>query len=125
MVTIAPQDSEQYIMIDDCCLKQTVKKGANFLIRRPLTDLEALLLCIYYFIFTMMICVFIIKYRLTALWFEWTVGDCISPTLVLHLNIFVNITVVVQMVENTKDLVYTFMCKCDYRQHPELEERSD
>ena len=125
MFTITPQDSEQYIMIDDCCIKQTVKKNAIWLMHKPVTDVEALLLCIYYFLFTMLICGSIMQYRVAAQLSEWSVGESVSPKVLIHINLFVNVTIIVQMIENTKELVCAFVCKCDYRQHPELEDLRD
>jgi len=119
------QDREPFIVINDCCMKEGIKQCVNFLTRKSLTDVESLLLCIYYFITSTLVYFSMIKYAPIMMLLDWSVGDYVSPLIILHINIFANITIVIQMVQTTKDLVCAFLCKCDCSQHPELEERID
>lgn len=114
-------EEDQFIMLDDCCMKPTVKKFVKFLNRKPLTDNEALMICIYHFVFSITLNLSIIQYRFVSRWLEWSNPGLLSSLMITHIAIFANILILIEIIQNIKDMIHTLSCKCDYRQHPELD----
>jgi hypothetical protein len=114
-------EAEPFIMMDDCCMKSTIKKFVKFLKHKPLTNDQALMIYVYHFLFSITLNLSIIQYRFVSRWLEWANPGLLSSLMITHIAIFVNILILIEMIENIKEMIHTVSCKCDYRQHPELD----
>jgi hypothetical protein len=113
---------EQYIMMDECCMKKTMKDLVKTVINKSLTDVEALLLCVYQMTLLTTICLGIIQFQIVARCLVWILVGVIPNHIIIMTTIFINIMFLIQIIENIRELVVAFLCKCDHRQHPELVE---
>lgn len=125
MFTITHVDDDEFIMMDDCCLKQTIQKTIQRVFRKQVTEREAVFICVYQFLFATTMSWVIMQYQLVSRLFEWCASDLMSPIFIMHITLFVNITLIIKMFENIKDLAFLFICKCDFRTHPELESTNE
>ena len=109
-----------YIMLDDCCLKQTIQKFTKSLISKQLTEPEARKICIYDFIISSTTYVVIIQFKMVKGVMTCVCADIFSIHFIRLMALFINIMLIIRMVENFKEFIKALQCKCDYRQHPEL-----
>lgn len=113
---------DHYIVIADCCMKQEIKKFSNFLVRKPLTDREVLLLAIYQIAMNIFVDVVLLQFKVAYHIFAWLLCDVVSNNIIFHMAIFLNLLILIKIVESIKEFIHTLRCKCDYREHPELHE---
>jgi hypothetical protein len=139
-------EMDQRIMLDDCCIKKSMKDIANTVLSKPLTDIQAIFLCLYQVAISTTLIVGIIRYQMAARCLCWAVTN-LCPTnlcparlcpaildatsfdaeilvtahLITIIALVINTMIVMQFIDNIKDLVFAMSCKCDHRQHPELE----
>lgn len=113
---------DHHIVIADCCLKQEIKKFTDFLVRKPLTDREVLLLAVYQFVMNIMVDIALLQFKVAYSLFAWLLEGVLSNNVIFHMAIFLNFLILIQMIENIKEFIHTLRCKCDYREHPELHE---
>ncbi len=164
-------EMDQRIMLDDCCIKKSTKDIVNSVLSKPLTDIQAILLCLYQVAISTAVIVGIIRYQIAARCLCWAVENLcpanICPARLYHaildpqanlgpaildpqanlgpaslvaparfdpeivvpahfitiIAMVINTMIVMQFIDNLKDFVFALFCKCDYRQHPELEIR--
>jgi hypothetical protein len=112
----------EYVLMENCCLKKRIKDVVQKVVIKQLTDGEAFLLCIYHYMVSTAICYVIIHLNMARRFLEWTLVWLLSKNMITMAALFINCLVVIQMVENTKNLVRDLLCPCDYRSHPEIEE---
>jgi hypothetical protein len=113
---------DQHIVIADCCMKQEIKKFSDFLVQKPMTDREVLVLAIYQLATNILIDLALIQFKVAYRLFVWLLYGVFSNNVIFHLAIFLNFLILIQIVENIKEFVHTMRCQCDYREHPELHE---
>jgi len=113
---------EDHIVIADCCMKQEIKKFTDFLVRKPLTDREVLLLAVYQFAMNIVIDIALLQFQVAYRLFAWLLYGIVSNNIIFHLALFMNILILIQIIESIKEFIHTLRCKCDYREHPELHE---
>ena len=106
---------ESNIVIAECCLKQKVKKFSDFLGQKPLTDRQALLLCIYQFAMNVLVDIALIRFKLTYLGLFWLLENIISNNIIFHMALFLNSLILIQLFQVIKEFIQTLCCKCDYR----------
>lgn len=106
-------------------MKQEIKKFSNFLVRKSLTDREVLLLAIYQIAMNILIDVALLQFKVAYRLFAWLLYDVVSNNIILHMAIFLNFLILIQIIENIKEFIHTLRCKCDYREHPELVEEEE
>jgi len=111
---------EQYIMMDECCMKKTMKDLVKTVLNKSLTDVEALLLCMYQMTLLTTICLGIIQSQIVAGCLTWAAAGLISNHIIIMTTLFIHIMFVIQIIENMKEVVVAVLCECDHRQHPEL-----
>ena len=116
-------DRDSYIMMDDCCMKKTIKDLAKTWANNHLTEREVMQICIYQFAVTAAFYFAIIDYQLATRCLTWAFLEFITMKFIIMLSLFINIMLFIQMIENLKKVVGALACKCDYREHPELEDR--
>lgn len=107
---------EQRIVIADCCMKQQVKKFLDFLAQKPLTENELRLLCVYQFVMHLFIDFNIMYFQLAYRGADWLLADLVSRHFIIVTAIFVDTLLLIQMIENTKDIIHAWRCKCDQTQ---------
>ena len=103
-------------------MKQEIKKFTDFLVRKPLTDREVLLLAIYQIATNILIDIALLQFKVAYSLFAWLLEGVLSNNVIFHMAIFLNFLILIQMIENIKEFIHTLRCKCDYREHPELHE---
>jgi hypothetical protein len=112
---------EQFIMMDNCCMKKEMKALIRPFTNKPFTDIQLMLLCIYQMILLTTMCMAIVQFQIVARCLVWIFAGGIIPNHIIIMTIlFINIMIMIQVIENTIKVVEAFICKCDYRQHPEL-----
>lgn len=146
-------EMDQRIMLDDCCIKKSMKDIVNTVLSKPLTDIQAIVLCLYQVAISTAVIVGIIRYQMAARCLCWAVESLcpenlcparlypailapaslgsarfdheilVSAHFITIIAMVINTMIVMQFIDNIKDFVYALFCKCDYRQHPELEIR--
>ncbi len=151
-------EMDQRIMMDDCCIKKSMKDIVNSVLSKPLTDIQAIVLCLYQVAISTAVIVGIIRYQIAARCLCWAV-ESLCPANICPARLYpailapaslgpaslgsgrfdaeilvpahfitiiamvINTMIVMQFIDNVKDFVFALFCKCDYRQHPELEIR--
>ena len=153
-------EMDQRIMLDDCCIKKSTKDIVNTVLSKPLTDIQAIVLCLYQVAISTGVIVGIIRYQIAARCLCWAVeslcpenlcparlypailtppaslgpASLVAPArfdpeilvpahFITIIAMVINTMIVMQFIDNVKDFVFALFCKCDYRQHPELEIR--
>jgi hypothetical protein len=111
---------EQFIMMDNCCMKKEMKDLVKPFTNKSSTDIELLLLCVYQFTLLTTMCMAMIEFQIVARCLVWIFASLVSSHLIIMTTLFINIMIMIQVIENTIKIVEAFICKCDYRQHPEL-----
>jgi hypothetical protein len=114
-------EENEYIMVDNCCMKQNIKDFIKSLINKPLTELEATILCIYQIIFTATISIALIQFKIAAKSITLILSDFIPTYMITLIALFINTMIIIQMICQVKEFISALFCKCDYRMHPELE----
>jgi hypothetical protein len=118
-------NDEDYIMMDDCCMKKTVKDLTKTWVDNSLTDREVVLVCIYQGAITSALCFAIIEYQIAARCLSWAFIEFITMKFIIMLSLFINTMIVLQTIQNLQMVAYALACKCDYREHPELLEGAE
>ena len=111
-----------HIMMGDCCMKKTVKDLAKTWVNHDLTEREVMLACIYQFAITSVLYFSIIEYQIVTRCLSWAFIEFITMKFIIMLSLFINTMLVLHSIENLKIVATALICKCDYREHPELED---
>jgi len=110
-------DHEMYTDIEcvkNCCMKQSVKKYAKILINKPLTDIQAILICLYQFIIMLFAFNGIIQFHIAARILTWLFNGLLEEDIILIIALFINITIGIEIMGELQSLIIAFLCKCDY-----------
>lgn len=110
-------DHEMYTDIEDvknCCMKQTVKNYSKMLINKPLTDIQAILICLYQFIIMLFAFNGIIQFHIAARILTWLFNGLLEEDIILIIALFINITIGIEIIGELHSLIIAFLCKCDY-----------
>jgi hypothetical protein len=110
-------DHEMYTDIEDvknCCMKQTVKNYSKMLINKPLTDIQAILICLYQFIIMLFAFNGIIQFHIAARILTWLFNGLLEEDIILIIALFINITIGIEIIGALQSLIIAFLCKCDY-----------
>jgi hypothetical protein len=103
-------------------MKKKVKEFTKKLFNKSLTDIEAIMLSLCQVTFSIMLCFGLIQFHVaqqtTTLIFGWILSD----TIIKLTSLLINIMFTIQVIEHLSEIMMVFLCKCDYRQHPELHE---
>ena len=110
-------NKDMYMEIEDvtnCCMKQTVKKYIKLLINKRLTNIEVLLICLYQFVITMIVCMGIIQFHIVARCLTWMFQCLLEDDSIMLIALFINIIIIIQFIGEIYTLIIAFLCKCDY-----------
>jgi hypothetical protein len=114
--------AEQHIMMNNCCPKETVKKVAKYFTNKTMTDIEAILIVAYATTISVSTCAAIIQFKFVARFLTWIFTGFLSHTMIIMIAVFVNIIIILQMIDCIKEMLHAIWCKCEYKQLPELVE---
>ena len=120
MTDIAEDDS--YIFMEECCLKNTIQKYVKHVKCKPFTEPETRMLCIYEFALSTTGYVAILQFQVVGNIITSVCVDICSIHFIRMAALFVNIMFIIHIIANFIELIRAMLCKCDYRQHPELNE---
>jgi len=115
------EDTDEYIMNETCCMKQSIRNFIRKLIRKSLTDIEVTLLCSYQFMIMAIVGFALIRFQLAARCFVLFLTDLVPSYMITMLAVFINTMILLQLICYLKEFIVAFFCKCDYRMHPELD----
>ena len=108
---------ENNIVIADCCFKQRVKKFSGFLGQKPLTEHEALLVCVYQFAMNVLVDMALIRFKVAYHGLLWLLENVVSNNIIFHMALFLNSLILIQLFESIKEFIHTVRCKCEYRDY--------
>jgi hypothetical protein len=120
--SMGTEEDDSYILMDDCCLKKTIQTYAKTIISKPLTEPEARMLCVYEFTLSTTTYVVIIQFQVVGHLLTSICVDVCPIHFIRLVALFINTMFIIHIIVNFKELLKTFLCECDYRQHPELDE---
>jgi hypothetical protein len=115
----AEADEEDYIMRAECCMKQSIQLFLHKWTNKKLTDAELKFVTIYECLLLTTLSYYTVQYQLIAYCLKSVLTD---TQLIIMVALFFNTLLFIQMVENIKEVARAFLCECDYREHPELED---
>ncbi len=115
----ADADEEDYIMRGECCVKQSIQLFLHKWTNKKLTDAELKFVTIYEFLLLTTLSYYTVQYQLIAYCLKSVLTD---EQLIIMIALFFNTMLFIQLVENIKEVARAFLCECDYREHPELED---
>jgi hypothetical protein len=121
-MTDTAEEDDSFIMMEECCLKNTIQRYVKHVICKPLTEAEARMLCIYEFTLSTTTYIAIIQFQVVGHLLTCVSVNICSIHLIRMAALFINIMFIIHIIENFKELIRAVLCKCDYRQHPELDE---
>jgi hypothetical protein len=104
--------AEDRTILADCCMKITLKKIIKYLIYKPLTYLETLILCVYQFMLMLTLLTIAVKYNMVLIGLNWAFVDIFSADLIGLIAMVINAMIVMQAFEDIWQIIAAVLCKC-------------
>ena len=99
-------------LLADCCMKKQIKENIKYWIRKPLTYIETILLCVYQFIVMMTIIVSIYKFSVVELCLTWLFENILPENLIKLIALILNSMLALQLFDEIWRIILAFLCKC-------------
>ena len=97
---------------EDCCMKKTIKRIINYLVYKPLTYIESVMLCIYKFILMMTLLTIAVQYNMVEFCLRWIFVNILSENLIGLFSLIINAIIVMGLFDEIWQITEAFLCKC-------------
>ena len=104
--------AEDRTLLADCCMKITLKKIIKYLIYKPLTYLETILLCIYQFMLMVTLLAITVEYNVVDFCLKWVFVGILREDFIGLCAMIINAMIVVELCDAIWQLIMVFSCKC-------------
>jgi hypothetical protein len=96
----------------NCCMKTTLKKIINYLVYKPLTYIETMILCVYQFMLMWTLMAIALEYNVVQFCLAWVFDDILRKDFIVLCAMVINSMIVVDLCDDIWQLIGVFSCKC-------------